>query len=161
MHDLEHKQQKLTALEKGIIGLFSDGVKLIGLPKSVGEIYGLLYARNADLSLDDLVLVLNISKGSASQGLKMLRTLGAIREVERSGSRKTFYQADVELKSLVGGFIRQEVRPHVKSAELKIDALRALLAEDDDFGSDRVERLDKWRRKTSLLLPLLQKILST
>ena len=54
MHDLEHKQQKLTALEKGIIGLFSDGVKLIGLPKSVGEIYGLLYARNADLSLDDL-----------------------------------------------------------------------------------------------------------
>ena len=94
MTNLEQERQNLSALEIGIIGLFSDGVKLIGLPKSVGEIYGLLYARNANLSLDDLVVILNISKGSVSQGLKMLRTLGAISEVGISGSRKTFYKAN-------------------------------------------------------------------
>jgi len=161
MAELEQHDQNITALEQGVIALFADGVKVIGLPKSVGEIYGLLFARDAVLSLDDLVLVLDVSKGTASQGLKMLRTLGAVREVESADSRKTYYQADVELKSLVGGFIREEIRPHMDSAQVKIGALRELVDEGDSFALDRVERLDKWRRKASLLLPLLQKILSS
>ena len=161
MAKLEQHDQNITALEQGVIDLFADGMKVIGLPKSVGEIYGLLFARDAVLSLDDLVLVLDVSKGTASQGLKMLRTLGAVREVDSFDSRKTYYQADVELKSLVGGFIREEIRPHMNSAQVKIGALRELVDEGDSFALDRVERLDKWRRKASLLLPILQKILSS
>ncbi|PQJ28106.1 GbsR/MarR family transcriptional regulator [Rubritalea profundi] len=161
MAELEQHDQKITALEQGVIALFADGVKVIGLPKSVGEIYGLLFARDAVLSLDDLVVLLGVSKGTASQGLKMLRTLGAIKEVHSPDSRKTYYQADIELKSLVGGFIREEVRPHMKSAKVKIGALRELVDRGDDFALDRIERLDKWRRKASLLLPILQKILSS
>lgn len=161
MAELEQHGQNITALEQGVIALFADGMKVIGLPKSVGEIYGLLFARDAVLSLDDLVLVLDVSKGTASQGLKMLRTLGAVREVDSADSRKTYYQADVELKSLVGGFIREEIRPHMNSAQVKIGALRELVDEGDSFALDRVERLDKWRRKASLLLPILQKILSS
>ena len=158
---MKQHDEEITALEKGVIALFVDGVKVIGLPKSVGEIYGLLFSRNAALSLDDLVLLLDVSKGTASQGLKMLRTLGAIKEVDSGDSRKTYYEADVELKSLVGGFIREEVRPHMKSAEVKIGALRDLVDEGDDFSIDRIERLDKWRRKAALLLPILQKILGS
>ena len=161
MVEPEQRDENVTALEQGVIALFADGVKVIGLPRSVGEIYGLLFARDASLSLDDLVLILDVSKGTASQGLKMLRTLGAVREVDSADSRKTYYQADLELKSLVGGFIREEVQPHMKSAKLKIETLRELVEEGDDFALDRIERLDKWRRKASLLLPIFQKILSS
>lgn len=161
MVEINQQDQAVTALEQGIIALFADGVKVIGLTKSVGEIYGLLFSRDAALSLDDLVSLLDVSKGTASQGLKMLRTLGAIKEVQTADSRKTYYQADIELKSLVGGFIREEVRPHMKSAELKIGALRELVDDSDAFALDRIERLDKWRRKAGLLLPILQKILSS
>ena len=59
---------------------------MLGLPKSIGEIYGLLYVTQEALSLDDLVSRLGISKGSTSQGLKMLRKLGAVREVEGENS---------------------------------------------------------------------------
>ncbi len=161
MVEINQHDEAVTVLEQGVIALFADGVKVIGLPKSVGEIYGLLFSRNAALSLDDLVFLLDVSKGTASQGLKMLRTLGAIKEVHPSDSRKTYYHANIELKILVGGFIREEVRPHMKNAEVKIGALREFVDEGDDFTLDRIERLDKWRRKTALLLPILQKILSS
>ncbi|MFC5050710.1 GbsR/MarR family transcriptional regulator [Rubritalea spongiae] len=151
----------LTRLEEGVVALFADGVKVLGLPKSVGEIYGLLYIHEEALSLDDLVERLQVSKGTASQGLKMLRTLGAVRECGLTEGRKTYYEADVELKSLVGGFIREEIRPHLSSAKAKIGVLREEVEEGDAFLKDRVDRLDKWRAKASLLLPILQKLLSS
>ncbi|MFD2158991.1 GbsR/MarR family transcriptional regulator [Rubritalea tangerina] len=144
-----------------MVAIFADGVRVIGLPRSVGEIYGILFIKEEPLSLDDLVKLLGVSKGTASQGLKMLRTLGAIKEVAHEESRKTYYKADVELKSLVGGFIREEIRPHLQSAELKVKTLRELAVHEGEFSVDRVERLDQWRKRATFLLPILQKLLSS
>jgi DNA-binding transcriptional ArsR family regulator len=58
---------------------FSEVVQVFGVPKSVGQIYGLLYASPEPLSFSDIVERLDISKGSASQGLQLLRSLGAIK----------------------------------------------------------------------------------
>lgn len=158
-----HRAQSasLSDVERGMVDFFSDGVRVMGLPRSVGEIYGLLFAREQPLSLDDLVQYLGVSKGTGSQGLKMLRTLGAVKEVTIAGSRKTFYEADVELKSLVGGFIRAEVRPHLESAKGKIEGMRQGVEEGDGFLLDRIDRLDKWRKRAGMLLPILQKLLAT
>lgn len=153
--------RSLRPLEIEVVALFADGVKLLGLPKSVGEIYGLLYLQRDPLSLDDLVKLLGVSKGTGSQGLKMLRTLGAIKEVDSEDSRRTYYEANVELKSLVGGFIREEVRPHLSSAQQKIERLEAMIDDGDSFARERVEKLNQWRSRAGLLLPILQKILSS
>jgi hypothetical protein len=61
-------------------------VQIFGVPKSVGQIYGLLYASPEPLSFSDIVVRLGISKGSASQGLRLLRSLGAINVAEPSKS---------------------------------------------------------------------------
>ena len=58
--------------------LFADIVSALGIPKSIGQIYGLLYASATPLSFSDIVERLGISKGSVSQGLQLLRSLGAI-----------------------------------------------------------------------------------
>jgi len=60
------------------IELFAEVVYALGLPRSIGQIYGLLYASPVPLSFSDIVERLEISKGSASQGLQLLRSLGAI-----------------------------------------------------------------------------------
>ena len=111
---------QLSALERQVIDVFVDGVKVIGLPKSLGEIYGLLFFSPHALSLDDVVRKLKLSKGSASQGLRMLRELGAVKEAQTHGSRRTLYEPDVDLKRLVGGFIREQVRPHLESGKGKV-----------------------------------------
>lgn len=137
---------------------------MLGLPKSVGEIFGVLYASPVPLTMLDLVNRLGISKGSASQGLKMLRTLGAVREVDYRDDRKTYFEADVELKKLVGGFIREEIRPHLTSGQEKLAKLEKELRKVDDpelkaFYEERIKRLKRWSNKANLVLPLLQKFL--
>ena len=64
------------------MAFFAEIVQLFGIPKSVGQIYGLLYASPKPLGFTAIVERLEISKGSASQGLQLLRSLGAINEAE-------------------------------------------------------------------------------
>lgn len=137
---------------------------MLGLPKSLGEIYGVLFTSPKPRTMQYLIDNLGISKGSVSQGLKMLRTLGAVREVEFSDDRKTYFEADIELKKLVGGFIREEIRPHLKSGQDKLSKLELELEKIEDpelrgFYKERIKRLDRWSGKANLVLPLLQKFL--
>ena len=156
----------LDPLERQVVEFFVDGVKVLGLPRSIGEIYGLLFVSREPLSLDDLVCRLGISKGSASQGLRALRSLGAVREAAGNGNgeRRTYYEPAVELKRLVGGFIREQIRPHLDSGRTKIQLLAATAGQIEDadrrrFASERVERLEQWMRSGGRVLPILQKLL--
>ncbi len=165
-HAPDGLSHELDPLERQVVDVFVDGVRVLGLPRSIGEIYGLLFVSREPRSLDDLVRMLKISKGSASQGLRMLKSLGAVREAEGNGGteRRTYYEPAVELKRLVGGFIREQVRPHLESGKVKINRLAATAhkvgdPEQREFLCERVERLDKWMRSGGKVLPLLQKIL--
>lgn len=160
----ESSTRSLDALERQVVDVFVDGVKVLGLPRSIGEIYGVLYISQAPLALDDLVARLGISKGSASQGLRALKTLGAVREVELDGERRTYFEPAVDLKRLVGGFIREQVRPHLDSGKQKIRRLSEAVEQETDperrkFLVDRLERLENWMKRGGLTLPLIQKIL--
>lgn len=161
---LSGDQNELDPLERQVVAFFVDGVRVLGLPRSIGEIYGLLFISQTALSLDDLVRLLDISKGSASQGLRTLKSLGAVREAEGGTERRTYYEPAVELKRLVGGFIREQIRPHLDSGKSKIKLLEDNASEVDDeirrkFLLDRIDKLDGWLRSGRRVLPVLQKLL--
>ena len=165
-HPPDGSPPELNPLERQVVEVFVDGVHVLGLPRSIGEIYGLLFISRTPLSLDDLVYRLSISKGSASQGLRMLKSLGAVSESNGNGGaeRRTYYEPAVELKRLVGGFIRGQIRPHLESGKTKISRLAETARAVDDpehrkFLSERVGRLEHWIRSGSKVLPILQKIL--
>jgi DNA-binding transcriptional regulator GbsR (MarR family) len=155
---------ELGALERQVVDFFVDGVRALGLPRSIGEIYGLLFISQEPLSLDDLVLQLGISKGSASQGLRALKGLGAVREASTGEERRTYFEPAIELKRLVGGFIREQIRPHLESGKVKIGRLEeAVRAERNlerrKFLTERLERLEHWMQRGGRVLPVLQKLL--
>ena len=154
----------LGPVETQVIQFFVDGVKVLGLPRSIGEIYGILFISPQPLALDDLVERLGISKGSASQGLRALKGLGAVRETEVENSRRSYYEADLELKRLVGGFIREQVRPHLESGQSKVGNLLQMASGEPDperreFYDARVKQLQHWIGRGRFVLPLLQKVL--
>ena len=166
MEALDPSADNLNSFEASVVEFFCDGVRLLGLPRSIGEIYGLLFVSEEPLSLDDLVAKLNISKGSASQGLKMLRELGAVKEAKGEILRRSYFKPDLELKRLVGGFIKEQVRPHLESGEGKLDQLAEMLDESRSdetraFYQSRLDRLGRWSKKARMVLPLLQKILGS
>lgn len=161
-------RQEIDSIEREVLAVFVDGVRVLGLPPSIGEIYGLLFISQSPLSLDDLVKRLKISKGSASQGLRTLKSLGAVRETNGNGNangeRRTYYEPAVELKRLVGGFIREQIRPHLDSGRHKIKRLGDLASTENDpkrrkFLLERTDRLDHWIRNGGRLLPMIQRIL--
>ncbi|MEY4243228.1 MAG: hypothetical protein RLZZ245_813 [Verrucomicrobiota bacterium] len=161
---LDKSGYELDPLERQVVGVFVDGVKVLGLPRSIGEIYGLLFISQEALSLDDFVQRLNMSKGSASQGIRMLKSLGAIREVNGNADRRTYYEPAVELKRLVGGFIREQIRPHLDSGKSKINLLNSTAESLDDplrrkFINERLERLESWMTRGGRVLPILQRLL--
>ena len=154
----------LSALETEVIDLFVNGVRVLGLPKSIGEIYGLLYASPRPLSFDDILGRLQISKGSTSQGLKFLRSLGAVRSVYIAGARRDHFVAETELKKLVSGFLREEFKPHLDSGSDRLSRLRELMSDQDPadqaFFRERIGKLSTWHTRSKQLMPLIERFLS-
>lgn len=152
----------LNPTEEQFVEYFSQVVKVFGLPKSVGEIYGLMYASPAPLCMDTLIDRLNISKGSCSQGLKLLRSIGAV--LESSEGRKTYYSANIELKSLIAGLMREQVQPLLLSSKETVKNLSQSADTTDDpemknFYQSRISKLATWRRRASFLTPIITRIL--
>ena len=56
--------ETLSQLEAEVIEIFVRAAQLIGLPKSYGEIYGLLFLSAEPLSMDQIMRRLSISLGS-------------------------------------------------------------------------------------------------
>lgn len=152
-------------VQEGMIEVFTGVVRILGLPPSVGGIYGLFFTSPEPLSLDDVVGRLRISKGSASQGLRLLRTLGALRPSNHHEGRREFFEPDTELKKLVSGFIGSQVLPELERTRASSDHLHALLDEagdDDDlvpFLRERLRKLDSWQGRGRQVLKLLHRFL--
>jgi HTH-type transcriptional regulator, glycine betaine synthesis regulator len=153
----------MTPLEAEAVDLFVGLAQVVGLPKSIGQIYGLLYISHVPLSLDDIAGRLDISKGSASQGLKFLRTTGAVRLCDGHNSRCDHYEAEVGLRALATGFLKEQIEPHLESGEDRLARLKRLAGTAPTAGRahavQRVRQLENWHRRASGLLPLLIRFL--
>ena len=73
------------------IDFFVRMMSIMGLPRSVGEIYGLLYFSPDALSMEEICTKLGISIGSASQGLRTLLNLKAVKSSYVPGKRKDHF----------------------------------------------------------------------
>lgn len=149
------------------IHLFSEVVQVLGVPRSVGQIYGLLFASPIPFSFSDIVERLEISKGSVSQGLQLLRTLGAIRPVSVDGARsdehpvgkaRVYYAPELSLRKLVSGALQERIVPMTTSGTKHFVCLQFLAAEvgkQNSFLVERVDQLENWRKRFRSVLPIL------
>lgn len=153
----------LAPLESEVIDLFVQISHVLGQPRSLAEIYGLLFISAQPLSMDDLIQRLNLSKGSASQGLKYLRQIGAVRTIYIPGERRVHYEAVAELKNLATRFLRDQFVPHLDSGRERLDRIAAMVRQlpADERGrvSGRITMLQSWGKKTRRFLPLVVKIM--
>jgi DNA-binding transcriptional regulator GbsR (MarR family) len=149
--------------EVAVIDLFLNAANSFGLPKSYGQIYGLLFCRDQPLAMDEVMELLQISKGSASQGLRALRQLGAVSSVFAPGDRRERYMAESRLRKLVGGFLREQADPHLEKGTARLKQIESLVNNIEDVGArkrgaHRHEILSGWHRQMSRLLPWVKMI---
>tara|TARA_R110000850_G_scaffold55877_17_gene132073 strand:- start:1456 stop:1965 length:510 start_codon:yes stop_codon:yes gene_type:complete len=153
-----------SLLKEEAIEYFVAFVQMLGLPKSVGQIYGVLFVSTEPLSMDDVILSLGISKGSASQGLSFLKTLGAVTSCSLPGERRERYEADLKVTRIVNHFYENRLQPMFENGEQSISRMLAL-AESEAIDSQardsdvviRIRALQKWQKRGVSVLPMILK----
>jgi DNA-binding transcriptional regulator GbsR (MarR family) len=113
--------------------------------------------------MDQIVSRLGISMGSASQGLKTLRSLKAVRTNYVPGDRRDHYLAETEFRRLFSNFIKEEIMPHMESAKERIAQMEEALTDQDEESTEfykvRIEKLKRLTRAGGRLLPALAGLL--
>lgn len=154
----------LGLIEMEAIEMFINFFRLLGLPKSIGEIYGLLFVSPRPLTMDDLMQRLDISLGAASQGLKALRSVGAVKAVYSPGERRDHFVADLELSRFASSFIKEQILPKLEMASSRVErmeaALDALSEADRQVTRARIKELNRWLERGRTMLPVALKLLA-
>lgn len=153
----------LTPFEERMVRFFIDLAQGFSLPKSVGEIFGLVFASPEPVPFDAIVARLGISAGSASTGLKFLQRMGALRTVYVANDRRSFFEPEMSLRRLLDGLLNEKLMPHLRQSSTHLEELDDLLPEKDSPDhavlAHRLSHLENWRRKASTLLPLIGRFL--
>ena len=157
------KKGPLGPIEVDAIEMFINFFRLLGLPKSIGEIYGLLFVSPHPLTMDDLMTRLDISLGAASQGLKTLRAFGAVKAVYSPGERRDHFVADLELSRFASSFIKEQILPKLEQASARVERMEAELVNLPDGErretQSRIDELSRWLTRGRTMLPVALKLL--
>lgn len=163
MNFTSNKSSNLKDYELIMIQLVVDFGRIIGLPKSVCEIYGLLFCSLEELSMDQISRQLAMSLGSASQGLKILKELGAVKVIYRVGERKDHFQAEFNFRRIITKFLSDEMQPQLEKTELQLKDIDVILKNVEGSNkseiSDRVDILRKLNSRAKGIIPAVSKIL--
>ncbi len=150
---------KLTAIEIDTIDFFVRLASLFHISRSIGEIYGLLFASPHPVPTEYVREKLRISSGSASQGLRLLRTVGAVKVTYVPGERRDFFVAETHLRTIAAGVVRERIVPRLTDQDDRLARLVDLLSDLPDGSrsllEERIQSLQGWRRKAGALLPTL------
>ncbi|MEY2905648.1 MAG: hypothetical protein RLZZ408_119 [Verrucomicrobiota bacterium] len=153
----------LADIQKGMASIFADLADLLGNPSSLGSIYGLLFASPEPLSMDEIVDRLDISTGTASQGLRRLVELDAVVPSKADGERVTRYSAKLELRPFISMFLDQQLMPRLGNSRERLAGLENGLAGLDPSVIQtlqaRIERAAKWHRRAMTFLPIIRRFL--
>ena len=172
----EGRDLAVTAFEVAVVSFFVDAADMLGVPKSVAAIYGLCFASPEQLSLTDINERLNISVGSISQGLRVLREVGALRVADRPALNLTpetlnlrgprlreYYVPDLELRKLASRFIEQRLEKQLKSGRSRLQTMKAAIPPGDSATTKelkaRLKYLQGWHNKSKALVPVVKAFL--
>jgi len=156
--------EPLSPIEREVVSLAMRAGQILGLPKSVGAIYGLLYLSPRPLTMEEIMGRLRISLGSASQGLRQLRSFKAVRPVYTPGARRDHFEAEDQFRKLIGSFLDDEVGTELDSASERLANLTKLVdrapASERDWLRQRVEKLENVNANARRLLTLVARFLA-
>lgn len=157
------RSAEVVAFEAAVVDFFVEAADLLGVPKSVAAIYGVVFAAAEPVSFAEIEARLDISKGSISQGLRVLREVGAIKEVSAASDRAELFVPDLEMRKLALRFMDQRLAKHLTAGSDRIgDLKRAVPAANRVAAKEltlRLQSLQDWHTRIRQLLPVVKTFL--
>ena len=152
-----------VAFHTAVVDFFADAARLLGMPRSLAAIYGVIFASPRPLSFAEVEARVKLSKGSVSQGLRTLREIGAIKEVSAETDKAERFEPDLEMRKLIARYIENRLEKQMQAGRDRLANLNARLqawpVAERKILSIRILRLQSWHRRSRKLLPLIKTFL--
>lgn len=87
-----------------------------GFPKAMGAIFGAVYLSPQPVSLDELVNLVGVTKGSVSTNIRSLERLGMVHRQIQVGDRKDYYIAETDFWKIVRGVLKEREKSEFDQA---------------------------------------------
>lgn len=168
------RRDDVVQFELALVDFFLDAAGILGFPKSVAAIYGICFSSPDPLSFSEIYERLDLSSGSVSQGLRILREAGALKLVTTAASdsagketaetkRNVRYTPDLELRGWVVQWIEKRLQKQLTSGRQSLIAILNAIpeAEGDALNvlQQRIDTLKAWHDKANALLPVAKTFL--
>ena len=165
-----HSTSYLTARDK-FVQLWGNMASSWGINKTMSQIHALLYAESEALHTDEIMSILDISRGNANMNLRRLLDWELIHKVQFEGDRKDYFSAETDVWKIVNTIIRERQQREIAPIRNRIEECITLLEGDatGDFELDPAsqefkERIQNYNdflvmfeRFTNALLPFITK----
>ena len=159
----QERSASVVGFEEAVVDFFVDAADLLGVPKSVAVLYGIVFASPQPLSFADIEARVPLSKGSISQGLRVLREMGAIKEVSAPADRSELFTPDVEMRRLIQRFLEQRLQKQLDAGKSRLGDLQRALPDLEKSHAEtlrsRLKQLQSWHEKARALLPIARTFL--
>lgn len=108
-----------------------------GTNKTMAQIHALLLSSNEALSTEDIMEMLNISRGNANMNVRALIDWGLANKAYTPGERKDFFEADKDIwnisKQVAEQRKKRELDPLKKAVDKMVENLEAKTEEEKQF----------------------------
>tara|TARA_B100000963_G_scaffold359971_1_gene388957 strand:+ start:1220 stop:1825 length:606 start_codon:yes stop_codon:yes gene_type:complete len=166
----EHSTSYLAARNK-FVQLWGDMASSWGINKTMSQIHALLYAESEILHTDQIMSILNISRGNANMNLHRLLDWELIHKVQLEGDRKDYFSAETDVWKIVNTIIRERQQREIAPIRTRLEEC-VILLDGDGTGDDELdltslefkERIQNYNdflvmfeRFTEALLPFITK----
>jgi len=99
-----------------------------GINRTMAEIHALLYVSTEPVCTDDVMSLLQVSRGNASMNLRSLLDWGLIERVHLRGDRKEYFRALTDVWQMFETILRQRKRREVEPIAETIHRCREMAA---------------------------------
>lgn len=143
--------------ERRAIHYFVRMAEVLSVPRSIAEIYGLLYISPVPLRFADIEKRLSLSKGSVSEGLRFLKDHGMAQAARAKGTRAETWSVTPSLAAALVDLLRRRLQPALEQTTGELAALQAetTSASLPPEVLERVVKLNRWNARALELLPVL------
>lgn len=131
--------------------------EVLSVPRSIAEIYGLLYVSTQPLRFSAIEQRLSLSKGSVSEGLRFLKDHGMVMAERIKGNRGETWSVKPSLAAALVDLLRRRLQPALEQTTGDLRALQEE-AEKVELSPDvreRLVKLSRWNARALDLLPVL------
>jgi DNA-binding transcriptional regulator GbsR (MarR family) len=136
---------KLQEAKKDFISLWGNFGSQWGINKSMAQVHALLLVSEKELSAEDIMDELTISRGNANMNVRELMNWNLVYKVALAGERKEFFKAEKDMWEVAKRITKERKRREIEPLQQHLTQLKnvEVTAESASFRTtiDNIDRL--------------------